>query len=159
MKIILSSLIFRQTFTSTVVPKPTVTTNRPASTTKSQAEIDEEESFQLALAISQSEAEEKERQKKILTQKYAMSSFLSAPSDSQPAPQPPPSTSTTVKSDGNSEYAELTKYIERGRQEQTNVSNGHNHESIVVVPNVNRSTQSNVRRFSPSYFRMKPINL
>jgi hypothetical protein len=29
--------------------------------------------------MSQSEAEEKERQKKLLTQKYAMSSFLSAP--------------------------------------------------------------------------------
>ena len=29
--------------------------------------------------MSQSEAEEKERQKKMLTQKYAMSSFLSAP--------------------------------------------------------------------------------
>lgn len=47
--------------------------------TKSQAEIDEEESLQLALAISQSEAEEKERQKKLLTQKYAMSSFISQP--------------------------------------------------------------------------------
>ncbi len=31
--------------------------------------------------MSQSEAEEKERQKKMLTQKYAMSSFLSAPTN------------------------------------------------------------------------------
>jgi hypothetical protein len=36
------------------------------------------------LAISQSEAEEKERQKKMLTQKYAMSSFLSAPTNNNP---------------------------------------------------------------------------
>jgi hypothetical protein len=36
------------------------------------------------LAISQSEAEEKERQKKMLTQKYAMSSFLSAPTNNTP---------------------------------------------------------------------------
>jgi hypothetical protein len=46
--------------------------------------LDEEESFQLALAMSQSEAEEKERQKKMLTQKYAMSSFLSAPANDPP---------------------------------------------------------------------------
>lgn len=124
--------LFRQIFTSTSssVVKPNATSNRPASsTTKSQADIDEEESFQLALAISQSEAEEKERQKKILTQKYAMSSFLSASNDSPAAPVV--TTGTTVRSDGNSDYAELSKYIERGRQEQTNVSNGHTHEPIV----------------------------
>ncbi|UJR37700.1 hypothetical protein I4U23_030395 [Adineta vaga] len=96
----------------------------PPSQTKSQAEIDEEESFQLALAMSQSEAEEKERQKKMLTQKYAMSSFLSAPVNNNTSSAP----------ETSNEYSELTKYIERGRREQqqeqpipTNVSNGHGH--------------------------------
>ncbi|CAF3497919.1 unnamed protein product, partial [Rotaria sp. Silwood1] len=73
--------------------------------TKTQAEIDEEESFQLALAISQSEANEKERQKKALTQKYAMSTFVSAP---------------TNISENNNQCTELNKYIERGQQEQQN---------------------------------------
>jgi hypothetical protein len=36
--------------------------------------------------MSQSEAEEKERQKKMLTQKYAMSSFLSAPANTNNPP-------------------------------------------------------------------------
>lgn len=119
------------TSTSSLVPKPN-TSSRPASstTTKTQTEIDDEESFQLALAISQSEAEEKERQKKILTQKYAMSSFLSAPNDSPAAPTVTTGTNKNFH-DGSSDYAELTKYIERGRQEQTNVSNGHTHEPIV----------------------------
>jgi len=35
--------------------------------------------------MSQSEAEEKERQKKMLTQKYAMSSFLSTPANNPPS--------------------------------------------------------------------------
>ncbi|CAF4447286.1 unnamed protein product, partial [Adineta steineri] len=98
---------------------------------KTQAEIDEEESFQLALAISQSEAEEKERQKKQLTQKYAMSSFLSAPTNNDPPNAP----------EATNEYSELTKYIERGRREQqqeninpTNVSNGHGLELISQLP-------------------------
>ncbi|CAF4562896.1 unnamed protein product, partial [Rotaria sp. Silwood2] len=75
------------TLNSTPIPRP-IPSSRPYSTSapapnqgKSQAELDEEESFQLALAMSQSEAEEKERQKKMLTQKYAMSSFLSAPTN------------------------------------------------------------------------------
>ncbi|CAF0835118.1 unnamed protein product [Adineta steineri] len=118
---------------STVKPMLSTTTAAPvANQGKTQAEIDEEESFQLALAISQSEAEEKERQKKQLTQKYAMSSFLSAPTNNDPPNAP----------EANNEYSELTKYIERGRREQqqeninpTNVSNGHGLELISQLPN------------------------
>ena len=35
--------------------------------------------------MSQSEADEKERQKKMLTQQYAMSSFLSIPTNNNPS--------------------------------------------------------------------------
>ncbi|CAF0788042.1 unnamed protein product [Adineta ricciae] len=128
---------------SNSVPKPITTTNTTrtlsssAPPTKSQAEIDEEESFQLALAISQSEADEKERQKKMLTQKYAMSSFLTAPTNNSNNNYSTPSVSET-----NNEYSELTKYIERGRREQQqqeqpndlNVSNGHTVEALAPLP-------------------------
>ncbi|CAF1607571.1 unnamed protein product [Rotaria sordida] len=121
------------------IPKP-MQLSRPIPTTasasnqgKSQAELDEEESFQLALAMSQSEADEKERQKKMLTQKYAMSSFLSAPINNNNIPN---------VAEDNNEYSELTKYIERGRQEQqreklttTNISNGHEVEIQTQLPN------------------------
>ncbi|CAF1305732.1 unnamed protein product [Rotaria sordida] len=82
---------------SSLKPAPTIIPNQ----TKTQAEIDEEESFQLALAISQSEADEKERQKKVLTQKYAMSTLVSAPKNI---------------SENDNQYTELNKYIERGQQ-------------------------------------------
>ncbi|CAF4266902.1 unnamed protein product [Rotaria sp. Silwood2] len=125
------------TLNSTPIPRP-IPSSRPYSTSapapnqgKSQAELDEEESFQLALAMSQSEAEEKERQKKMLTQKYAMSSFLSAPTNNN----------LPNVSENNNEYAELTKYIEKGRQEQqrenlntTNLSNGHEIEIKTQLP-------------------------
>ncbi|CAF4577976.1 unnamed protein product [Rotaria sp. Silwood1] len=120
-----------------LIPKPIqlsrpMPTSVPAPTpTKSQAELEEEESFQLALAISQSEAEEKERQKKMLTQKYAMSSFLSAPTNNN----------ISNVSENHNEYSELTKYIEKGRQEQqrekfntTNISNGHDIEIKTQLP-------------------------
>ena len=116
--------------------------------TKTQAELDEEESLQLALAMSQSEAEDKERQKKMLTQKYAMSSFLSAPADNNPPVIISHFISfSTIYIDqnvpeNNNEYAELTKYIEKGHQQQqqhekfnpTNVSNGHGTGSISQLP-------------------------
>ncbi|CAF1370632.1 unnamed protein product [Rotaria magnacalcarata] len=124
----------------TLIPKSVTTTSGIApSRTKTQAEIDEEESFQLALAISQSEAEEKERQKKMLTQKYAMSSFLSAPNTNNNNPP-----SVTEINNNHHEYAELTKYIEKGRQEQqqretfssSNFSNGHELENNTTqLPN------------------------
>jgi growth factor-regulated tyrosine kinase substrate len=83
--------------------------------------------------MSQSEADEKERQKKMLTQKYAMSSFLSAPANDPPLSVP----------ESNHEYSELSKYIERGRQEQqkqqektnpSNVSNGYSAELTSTLP-------------------------
>ncbi|CAF2561729.1 unnamed protein product [Rotaria sp. Silwood2] len=88
--------------------KPTPTPTTTPNQTKTQAEIDEEESFQLALAISQSEAEEKERQKKVLTQKYAMSTSVSIP---------------TNISENDNQYTELNKYIEQGQQQQQNIQN------------------------------------
>lgn len=104
--------------------------------------MDEEESFQLALAMSQSEAEEKERQKKMLTQKYAMSSFLSAPT-SDPLPVRSMTESSLIclllqsVPENHHDYSELSKYIERGRQEKVNppnISNGHSVEITSTLP-------------------------
>ncbi|CAF4293265.1 unnamed protein product, partial [Rotaria sordida] len=68
----------------------------------------------------------------MLTQKYAMSSFLSAPINNNNIPN---------VAEDNNEYSELTKYIERGRQEQqreklttTNISNGHEVEIQTQLP-------------------------
>ncbi|CAF0779146.1 unnamed protein product [Didymodactylos carnosus] len=124
----------------------TFASSAPKVPQKTQSELEEEEAFQLALAISQSEAEDKEHQKKMLTQRYAMSSInndVPLTSSSSVNISTPIVSAPLAEEDEEKDrfsHGELSKYLERSYWEQKHqaLSSGIPLEDVSTTANVSQ---------------------